>query len=104
VARFYREKLRAEGWKEERALGQRAMEKVMSRVKGLNEEVAILLFYRKNDSLLINVATVPKPSCTSPNMLKRSLVIVARNMEREMPKLEKKELQKELRSRKGGKL
>lgn len=76
IAQFYRQNLKASGWKEERALTQEMFKKLARQLKGI-ELPAILLFYRGKDSLLINVTSVPKLSG-------RSLIIIAKNIEKEM--------------------
>ena len=83
ISRFYRQNLRLSGWKEERSLMQEIMGKTLSRPIG---GVFILLFYRGEDTLLINIAKVPKEMDLrgKGKLNKRSLIIITKDVDKEL--------------------
>ena len=81
ISRFYRQNLRLSGWKEERSLMQEVMGKTLYRPIG---GVFILLLYRGEDTLLINIVKVPKELKPEGKLDKRTLIIIAKDIEKEL--------------------
>lgn len=85
IAQFYRSQLKLSGWREERALGQRVVEKAVGALAPqLKDGIAILCFYRGNDSLLINITRVDKDYTSTEKLIQRSLIIITKNVEQEL--------------------
>lgn len=84
IASFYRQNLTSLGWKEEQMLSQKMVEEVIRKANPrLRGKVALLCFYRSDDSLVINISAPPQDFAL-PGNSKRSLIIIAKNMEKEL--------------------
>ncbi|MCX5697925.1 MAG: hypothetical protein NTU54_08190 [Candidatus Omnitrophica bacterium] len=88
IARFFRQEMPRSGWKEERALSAEVMQKLNPMLK----DMQILLFHRGDNTVLFNITVTPKNFPDEAKALGRTLIIITRNMQREIafPKREVK--------------
>jgi len=78
VARFYRQNLKASGWKEEYALTEDIINNLVPQTK---KDLAIMLFNRGKDTVVIDVIAAAKEIKPQERLSKRTLIIINRNME-----------------------
>jgi len=74
IAKFYRQNLKAYGWKEEPAISN--AQKLVPQLK----DNPVLVFYRGEDILLINITAAPKEAEAQTGNAIRSFIIISRNM------------------------
>ncbi|MCX5714630.1 MAG: hypothetical protein NT033_07490 [Candidatus Omnitrophica bacterium] len=80
IARFFRQEMQRAGWKEDKALSTEAVQKFNPIMK----DMQILLFNRENNRILFNITLTPKNFPPEAKAYGRTLIIIARNMEKEI--------------------
>ncbi len=80
IARFFRQEMPRNGWREEHALSAEVVQKLNPLMRGIQ----ILLFNRGNNKILFNITAIPKGLPVQAKAFGRTLIIIARNMEKEV--------------------